>query len=339
MTAPADTPGGPLVVACLRITDLRPEVDPLGGSVHRDTWGIGLSAADGAALEHALRIGAAWSSRVVGVAVGPESIEPVLREVAALGVSAVRIAAADAGTEPGYAAELAADEHELARTVVAALGRWGRPGLVLCGDRSVDRGTGAFPAFLAHELGAAQALGLVALEVEAVRGGTGSPEVTGGGPDRALIAERRLDGGWRERLRVPLPAVCSVEGVGIRLRRASLPGVLDADVTVVPAVRPAPPEAGSSSQEGPVVRVGASRAFVPRTRVRPAPDSDDPRIRILALTGALVAHDPPTIVGPVGSAEAADALIGFLVRHGYLDRPPGTPSTPGTPGAGSGGER
>jgi electron transfer flavoprotein beta subunit len=39
----------------------------------------------------------------------------------------------------------------------------------------------------------------------------------------------------------------------------------------------------------------------------------------LSLTGALVAHEPPTIIGPVGASEAADALLAFLARHGYLD--------------------
>jgi electron transfer flavoprotein beta subunit len=31
-----------------------------------------------------------------------------------------------------------------------------------------------------------------------------------------------------------------------------------------------------------------------------------------------VAHDPPTIIGPVDAPEAADALLAFLDRHGYL---------------------
>jgi electron transfer flavoprotein beta subunit len=79
------------------------------------------------------------------------------------------------------------------------------------------------------------------------------------------------------------------------------------------------------------VLVGATRVFTPRTRVLPAPESPDPRIRLLALTGALVAHDPPTVVGPVGAAEAADALLDFLVRHGYLEEPPvgGSPTGAG----------
>ena len=61
------------MVACLRITDLRPEVDPLDRLDRRDPWGIGLSPADEAALEHALRIADAWSGRLLAVAVGPGS--------------------------------------------------------------------------------------------------------------------------------------------------------------------------------------------------------------------------------------------------------------------------
>ena len=99
----------------------------------------------------------------------------------------------------------------------------GTPSVVLCGDRSADRGTGALPAFLAHELDAAQALGLVSLIPD--------PDSTGQAP--AVLAERRLDGGWRERLRVPLPAVCSVEGAGVRLRRASLTGALAAGSSTI----------------------------------------------------------------------------------------------------------
>jgi electron transfer flavoprotein beta subunit len=53
--------------------------------------------------------------------------------------------------------------------------------------------------------------------------------------------------------------------------------------------------------------------------VLPAPDDADPRLRLLALTGALVAHDPPTVIEPANAAEAADVFITFLARHGYLE--------------------
>ncbi len=309
----------PLVVVFLRITDLRPEVDPLTGSVRQDPWGIGLSPADEAALEHALRVCDAWSGRLVAVTAGPANVEPVLRQVAALGASVLRVPMADQRVEHGYARELAGDERELARVLLAAIEPFGPPQLVLCGDRSVDRGTGAVPAFLAHELGASQALGLVKLEA-APRGAAGVAGVA----DRALLAERRLDGGWRERLRVPTPAVCSVEGAGTRVRRASLAGALETQKLTVPLSHPRPSERGGTGAgpgQSDHTRVGPTQPFVVRTHVRPAP-AGGPRIRLLALTGALATNDPPTVVGPIDSREAADELLGYLVRNGYLERLP-----------------
>ncbi len=303
--SPVPTPGGPLVVACLRIGDLRPAVDPLEGTVTRDRLGVGLAPADAAALEHALRLADAWSGRMVAVCAGPASVEPVLADVAALGVAVVRVPLGDEDDAHRYLGELGRDERDLARTLVAALAPFGRPDLVVCGDRSVDRGTGALPAFLAHELGAAQALGLVVLA---------PADPVGDRP--TLLVERRLDGGWRERLRVALPAVCSVEGAGVRLRRAPLAGVLAAAGRPVPVDRS--PAGAAAPGSGPC-HVGAPRPYRPRTRVLPGPHDADPRLRLLALTGALVAHDPPALVHPADAAEAADVLVAFLVRHGYLD--------------------
>ena len=297
----------PLIVACLRISDLRPMVDPLHGTITRDRLGVGLTPSDAAGLEYALRIAEAWSGRVVAACVGPRSVEPVLREVAALGVDGVRVPLGDEGDGHRYVDELAGDERTLAMTLIAALAPFGRPELVLCGDRSVDRGTSALPAYLAHELGVAQALGLVTLEC-----GTAEP----GDRARSLLVERRLDGGWRERLRVPLPAVCSVEAAGVRLRRASLAGALGAADRPIALERPLV----NASSPGPApVHIGAPRPFRPRTRVLPAPHDADPRLRLLSLTGALVAHDPPTVVHPADAAEAVDVLLAFLDRHGYLE--------------------
>jgi electron transfer flavoprotein beta subunit len=295
--------GGPLVVACLRIVDLRPGVDPVDGTITRDRWGVALPPGDAAALEHALRVATAWDGRVVAVCVGPESVEPVLAEVAALGVDVVRVPAADEGDARRYVVELADDERSLARALLAAVGPFGRPDLVLCGDRSVDRGTGALPAYLAHELGATQALGLVHVEAD----GPGS-----------LAVERRLDGGWRERLSVRVPAVCSVEGAGARLRRASLAGALAVGDVPTPVDHPLDGTSAPESAGGPL-HLGPPRPYAPRTRVVPPPEGDDPRLRLLALTGALVAHDPPTVAHPADASEAADVLLDFLVRHGYLD--------------------
>ncbi|MGH9097645.1 MAG: mycofactocin-associated electron transfer flavoprotein beta subunit, partial [Acidimicrobiales bacterium] len=69
----SDTPPGPMVVACLRVGDLRPRVDPLSGVVVRDELGIGIAAADAAALEYAFRLAGAWSGHVVVVTAAPPS--------------------------------------------------------------------------------------------------------------------------------------------------------------------------------------------------------------------------------------------------------------------------
>jgi len=302
---------GPLVVVCLRPADPAARVDPLTGRVGRDPGMLGLSPAEAAALEYGLRVAAAWSGRVLAVTASDESADETLRQVAALGAGVLRVpwppahGPGHAPDRPGrYVGDLAQDERALASALAAAIrgaaGGGAGPALVLAGDRSADRGTGALPAYLAHELGAAQALGLVGLEVQAEH----------------LIAERRLDGGRRERLRVPVPAVCSVEAAGVRLRRAGLPGVLAAARAAVP-VAPAPEAAGP-----PKVTVGRARPYRPPARVVPPPAGTTARERLLELTGVLVTHEPPTVIGPVGAAEAADALLDFLRRTGHLGADP-----------------
>jgi electron transfer flavoprotein beta subunit len=221
----------------------------------------------------------------------------MLRDALAVGADAVlRIQPAEG--DPDH--DVATDGDSTAAALLDGLRRrHGSPDLVVCGDHSADRGTGATPAFLAHRLGAAQALGLLQLSVQ----------------DGELRAVRRLDGGRRERLAVPLPAVCSVEPTDVRLRRAALPAVLAARTATIPVVT-------STQRPSRAPHPGHARPYRPRPRVLPAPAGDDPRTRVLALTGALVERDPPRVVTPAGAAEAADELLGFLRQHGYLDDEP-----------------
>jgi electron transfer flavoprotein beta subunit len=308
--------------------DLRPDVDPLTGEVRVDSRWSDLTAADAAALEHARRAADAWGGRLVAVAAGSAGVDGALRRAVALGASAWRVPWSAAGRpEPASPSDgpvagphsldgsaLAGDQVGLARRLAAVLSELGPPDLVICGDRSAYRGTGALPALLAHYLGASQALGVVSLEVE------------GGGNRDAVIAERRLDGGWRERLRLSAPAVCSVEAAGVQLRRAPLAGALEAAGDPIPTwpspLAPAATAAMATTAATAVPgrwQVGPPRPYRPRTKVVPAPEGST-RDRLLALTGALVAHDPPRLVGPVDADEAVDELLEFLGRHGYLDR-------------------
>ena len=340
----ADDPAaGPLVVVCLRHAAARPDVDLLTGTVRPPVHGAGPAPAELAALELGLRFAAAWHGEVLAVTAGPPAAEATLRD--ALAAGAAEVLRVD-WPEADYLDGLAADEQAQAAALAGAL-RPGRPALVLCGDRSADRGTGALPAFLAHELGAAQALGLVSLVLPGDASGpaTAGPGATqrepaaddvpaadaglaaasGGGAAAeaglvqqagglGLVGERRLPRGWRERLWIGLPAVCSVEAAGVSLRRAPLDAMLASRRAAIPVARP---HAGP----GPPVIAGPPRPYRPRTHEVPPPPAGSARERLAELSGVLVQIDPPTLLGPATPEEAAAALLDFLRKTGSGEGP------------------
>jgi electron transfer flavoprotein beta subunit len=308
---PPPAGAGPLVVACLRHAGLRPAADPLTGRITHRPAGATAAAAEFAALETALRVAGAWHGRVLAVTAGPAAAEATLAEAVAVGAAALRVEWP--GWDDDLVADLAADEHALAAALADAIGP-ARPALVVCGDRSAGRGTGALPAFLAHRLGAAQALGLV------------SAEPAGD----ALVAERWLPGGRRERLRVAAPAVCSVEAAGVRLRRAPLPAVLAARRAAIPVVTPAVPPAAARGGD---VRLGQPRPYRPRTHAVPPAPAGSAHDRLLALSGVLTGRPAAAVIGPVGAATAAGELLAYLGRAGI--HPAGAVS-PGPAAAGDG---
>jgi len=208
----------------------------LDGEVDTDSRWAGVSRADEAALEVALKL--ADGDAVTVVCLGPADAEPTLRAAFAVGAQgAIRVNASPELDSLVVATALAEHVQEA--------------DLVICGDYSMDRGTGSVPAFLAAELGTAQALGLVDVDVS-----------ESAGQSRNLRVLRRLDGGRREILDVPTPAVISVEGAVARLRRAPLSASLasrSAEITVVP---------------GPFGRLPESEVhpYRPRPRALPAPE-------------------------------------------------------------------
>src|SRR5215213_4838721 len=216
-----------------------------------ERW-AGVSEADRAALEVALRLAGGDADGVTIVSAGGPGADVGLREALAAGATrAVRIDASG---------ELGSEAVATALAAVVAGSKW-----VVCGDVSADRGSGSVPAFVAAELDVTQALGLV--------------EIAGGEP---LGVTRRLDGGRREVLAVEAPAVLSVEGAVARLRRASLPAELAARAAPIETV---PGPTGSAEH-------GADVApYRPRPRVVPAP-SGVALDRILQLTDAVTPTVP-----------------------------------------------
>jgi len=270
------------IAAALKWVDLRPDVDPLAGTVRYDDRTSGFSLADAAALECALLLGEAWQLPVAAITAGPPGAQAVLRDAAAFGPRRLVLVTADIDAPSEAIAEA------LAPLLDGAA-------VVCCGDYSADRGSGSVPAFLAHQLEAAQALGLTGL----------TPRTPG-----CLIAQRRLDGGRREHLQVTAPAVISVEPGAARLRRASLSGLLAAREAVIEV-------AEGAVTHGSRVQVMSTAPYRPRPKMLPPPHDPLPRARLLALTGALTERIPPRVVR-ASCDEAADELISYLKDKGYL---------------------
>ncbi len=263
----------------------------------------GVSAADEAALEVALCIAdradaspGSPASEVTVVCLGPPSADDVLREAIAAGATAaVRV---DASTE--------LDSQVVA---VALAEHLGDRDLVVCGDYSLDRGTGSVPAFLAGELSMAQALGLLEVALAGDDASTWSPEPGPRGTTSALRVVRRLDGGRREILEVTPPAVLSVEGSAASLRRASLAASLAARTAPVATVR------------GPHGRLPEAEIhpYRPRARVLPAPTGGSlDRVRQILDVGGSDAHaELLTLDAPAAASKILDQLRSW----GYFDAP------------------
>jgi electron transfer flavoprotein beta subunit len=284
------------VVAALGWSWQQAEVDPLTGAVSADRHDRGPSLSELAALEHALRLAQRWGARVVAATVGPAEADAMLRDALAAGAAeALRVEPPGraAGPRPAY---LVGGPQSADALAAALRQRYGVPDLVLCGDRSADRGTGSFPAFLAAALDASQVLGVVRMEPE---------------DDGVLRVHRRLDGGRREVLLVRRPAVVSVEAAGVRLRRAGLAATLASGHAAIPVVHTS---AASAAQR---VRVMGAHPYRPRPRELAGPSGSALR-RMLELTGALVERTPPTVLGPLSPGQGADELLEYLRRHSFL---------------------
>ncbi len=241
-----------------------------------DRW-AGVSPADEAALETALTL-AGNGGEVTVVTVGATGSDAGLRRATAVGAThVIRVDGEGLG----------------ARDVARAIAPIARGSdYVLCGDYSLDRGTGAVPAYLAAELGAAQALGLVGVDRTRV----------------PLRVVRRLDGGRREILDVPTPAVLSVEGAVARLRRAGLAETLSASTATIEVV------AGPRPAEHDVVVT----PYRPRARMLPPPSGGTlARVRDILDIGAAPAHGDAVTLDP---PEAAQRIIDQLREWRYLPR-------------------
>ena len=276
-----------VIVAAMGWSWQEADVDPLTGAISASPHDRGPDRADFAALEHALSLAEKWDAQVIAATVGPAEADEMLKDALAAGATgALRVEPAHRNSRPRAAELVGGGQNRPAALAAALREHYGVPDLVLCGDRSADRGTGSFPAFLAAALNAAQALGVVRLEPEG---------------DGELRVHRRLDGGRREVLRVRRPAVVSVEAAGVRLRRAGLPETLASRRAVIPVIdAPASSRTPGSGPGRPPVPAQAARAPRPvRYGAAPHPAADR------STRGAYPAHGARPAVPGAGRRRTA----------------------------------
>lgn len=259
-----------MIAACLKWVTADP-------TLHDDRF-AGISPADRAALELALRQAEVTNDEVTAVCVGPPAAVQALRDALACGARrAVHIVT-------GFVLPSDAVAALLANQLGAATAVW-------CGDMSIDRGTGSVPAYLAGLLQMQQALGVVEAEPA----------------PWPMSVVRRLDGGRREVLSVTDRAVISVEGGAASLRRATLRASLAAASAAVEHIDG---PRHQTTVDPPLVSVR------PRPRQLPGPRGEQALQRIRALIHQQTASRGELV--EAAPDEAAARIIAALREWGYL---------------------
>lgn len=271
------------------------EVDPLTGVIAPERLLYFTDPASEVALEYALQ----WcsSGTVRAFTVGAAATEAVLRRALAVGATRVLRLWDDSLHEPAPVV--------VARLLAAALGGKDAPDVVLCGSRSADQGSGQVPALLGAYLGWPVVTDVTSLEIDA----------------NASLArvQCRLARGAREERELHMPAVIALEPGLLRLRQASLTGMIKSARATIPVSRLA--DLGLSREDvripAPLVHaIGPAR---PRSRTMFVPDSSKPpHERIAQIISAGVTRKAGRMLeGPPD--EMAEAIVAFLREQGFLE--------------------
>jgi electron transfer flavoprotein beta subunit len=271
------------------------EVDPLTGDIDAGRTLYVLNPADAVALEMALRLRSTGDT-VTALTVGPVEAEAVLRDALAVGADHVLRLWDESrtSTKPPVTSILLA----------AALRTEGLPDLVFCGARTLDRGSGKIPALLGEYLDWPVVTDITGFEISAAR----------------VRFQRRLARGARSEGEVTMPAVLAIEEGAVRLRYASLPGLMQAKRAPIP-VRHLP-DLGLSPQDAnfPASTVHVAMPPRPRPRAIFIPDGSlSPDERIAQIMSAGVTGKAEQIVES-SSEEMADVIIAFLRERGFLEQ-------------------
>lgn len=282
------------VAVCVRRV-LDPDANlKLAGDGTLDAEGVPyiLDPVDAAALEAGVQLCEAHGGEVTAITAGGDAAEEALRTALAQGAaSALRV------DGPGPAGGAAAGA-----VLAAAMEEAGPFDVVLCGARSSEHGSGGTGAALAAGLGFPVVQNVVSID-----------EMS----DGAIVVQRRRDGGYRELVRVALPAVLAVDALVAQPRFPTTQARLAARRAEIGTAQSRPPEgAGSGGATGDV----GYRYPPPRLHGIAWPDvALDARDRLRFLVQGGQQRSGASARTVSGSAdEVAAAVAAFLRERGLV---------------------
>jgi electron transfer flavoprotein beta subunit len=163
-----------------------------------------MSEADAYALEEALRQKEKHGGEVIVISLGPERVRQSIKEALAKGADrAIHL------SDPLF--EAATDAPAVSRALAAAL-KDEKYDLILTGLQSDDYGFAQVGLILAEHLGVASAT--IAMEVQPEAG--------------SVRVKRELESGWFQWVKIPMPAVLTIQSGINQLRYATLKGIMAA---------------------------------------------------------------------------------------------------------------
>ncbi len=272
-----------------------------------------LEPADRIALSLALRLKREIAgTSVLAWTIGPVEALAAARHALAAGADGAGHLLAPAGVGDPASADGAGPEAPLAARALAVVLANEGVDLFLCGGRTLVEGASPVAALVAAHLGWPVLTELAELRVEQHGGPGGAPR---------LLAERRLDRGWREQVEVALPAAAAVEpGLAepryvsrLALERASGRAVarlpLSDVLAGVPSGLPEPPAIAAVTPPRPRPRRSATLAAA-------ASGAAADRLRALMGRAGKPAAASALVEGP--AAQLAERFCRFLAERDLL---------------------